>query len=285
MFKSIYSDGGPCKEASKLKPFQYYLIGDLLAFLLIVTAPAVVLAQSRSSSDAAMALIKSYPDFLDRIEANDLVWKDGTRMRIDDGKGAKTFDALLDDPDIKDMFLMQYPLGERGLAPTVDFDPGRIRYAPLFKKMYGDCHSAGFVAANMTDVVWLPSKYGKSLKFSKINGAAAALQRVSDELDSLPQRFLTYLRPTQGTYNCRLVAGTNHESTHGLGIAVDIAGAHSHYWMWSKPDADGRYAYRNEIPWEIVRIFEKHGFVWGGKWYHYDTMHFEYRPEIVSTLN
>jgi peptidoglycan L-alanyl-D-glutamate endopeptidase CwlK len=33
--------------------------------------------------------------------------------------------------------------------------------------------------------------------------------------------------------------------------------------------------------WEIVRIFEKHGFVWGGKWYHYDTMHFEYRPEIV----
>ncbi len=284
MFKSIYSDGGPCKKASKLKPFQYYLIGDLLAFLLIVTAPAVVLAQSRSSSDAAMALIKSYPDFLDRIEANDLVWKDGTRMRIDDGKGLKTFDALLDDPDIKDMFLMQYPLGEQGLAPTVDFDPGRIRYAPLFKKMYGDCHSAGFMA-NMTDVVWLPSKYGKSLKFSKINGAATALQRVSDVLDSLPRRFLTYLRPTQGTYNCRLVAGTNRESTHGLGIAIDIAGAHSHYWMWSKPDADGRYAYRNEIPWEIVRIFEKHGFVWGGKWYHYDTMHFEYRPEIVSAVN
>jgi hypothetical protein len=39
--------------------------------------------------------------------------------------------------------------------------------------------------------------------------------------------------------------------------------------------------YRNEIPWEIVEIFERHGFVWGGKWYHYDTMHFEYRPEIV----
>ncbi len=185
-------------------------------------------------------------------------------MRIDDGKGAKSFEALLDDPDIKDMFSMKYPLGEQGLAPEVNFDPGRVRYAPLFKKMYGDCHSAGFVT-NMTDVVWLPSKYGKSLKFSKINGAATALQRVSDVLDSLPRRFLTYLRPTQGTYNCRLVAGTNRESTHGLGI--------------------GRYAYRNEIPWEIVRIFEKHGFVWGGKWYHYDTMHFEYRPEIVSAVN
>jgi D-alanyl-D-alanine carboxypeptidase len=44
-----------------------------------------------------------------------------------------------------------------------------------------------------------------------------------------------------------------------------------------------RYPYRNEIPLEIVHIFEKHGFIWGGKWYHYDTMHFEYRPEIIAT--
>jgi hypothetical protein len=42
---------------------------------------------------------------------------------------------MLDDPDIKDMFLMKYPLGEKGLAPEVDFDPGRARYAPLFEKM------------------------------------------------------------------------------------------------------------------------------------------------------
>jgi hypothetical protein len=33
------------------------------------------------------ALIKAYPNFLDRIDGNDLVWKDGTRMVIDDGKG------------------------------------------------------------------------------------------------------------------------------------------------------------------------------------------------------
>ncbi len=45
---------------------------------------------------------------------------------------------------------------------------------------------------------------------------------------------------------------------------------------------DGAYAYKNEIPMEIVRIFEKHGFIWGGKWHHYDTMHFEYRPELLG---
>jgi hypothetical protein len=86
---------------------------SLLAFLLVVSAPAIGFAQPaiRSPTDGAAALIKAYPDFLDRIEQNDLVWRDGTRMRIDDGEGTKTFDAMLDHPDIKDMFLMKYPLG------------------------------------------------------------------------------------------------------------------------------------------------------------------------------
>ena len=28
-------------------------------------------------------------------------------------------------------------------------------------------------------------------------------------------------------------------------------------------------------------IFEKYGFIWGGKWFHYDGMHFEYRPKLI----
>jgi hypothetical protein len=31
----------------------------------------------------------------------------------------------------------------------------------------------------------------------------------------------------------------------------------------------------------VIRIFESFGFIWGGKWRYYDTMHFEYRPEIL----
>jgi len=31
----------------------------------------------------------------------------------------------------------------------------------------------------------------------------------------------------------------------------------------------------------ILFLFEKYGFIWGGKWFHYDTMHFEYRPELL----
>ena len=269
----------------KLKPFKAGY--SPIVFSCILSAVATAFAaepipdQATSPADAAAALLKAYPDFLDRMEDNTIVWKDGTRMRIDDGKGPKSFESMLDDPDIKDMFAMRYPIGETGLPPDVDFDPGRVRYLPLFKKMYGDCRTSGFME-NAADVRWLPSKAGKTIKFTRINGAAAALQKVSDELDKLPARFLQYLSPLQGTYNCRAIAGTARQSPHGFGMAIDIAAAHSHYWRWSKPGADGRNPYKNEIPWEIVRIFENHGFIWGGKWYHYDTMHFEYRPEIIA---
>ncbi|HVR59254.1 MAG TPA: M15 family metallopeptidase [Pseudolabrys sp.] len=69
---------------------------------------------------------------------------------------------------------------------------------------------------------------------------------------------------------------------YGFGIAIDIAAAHSHYWLRAKPGAGGHITYKNEIPREIVRTFEAHGFIRGGKWYHYDTMHFEYRPELIG---
>jgi len=246
---------------------------------LVVLGFGVVRAAGLEEPEVLANLVKAYPDFLDYIEGNELIWKDGTRMRIDDGKGQKSFETLLKEPDIKDMFAMTYPLGEKGIPPDFNFDPGRIRHMPFFIKMYGDCQKA---IASASDVVWLPRKYGKLINFSKINGGAAELQKVSDELDRLPDRFLKYLRPLQGTYNCRPIAETDRLSAHGLGIAIDLAEAHTHYWLWSKVDATGRIPYKNEIPWEIVRVFEKHGFLWGGKWYHYDTMHFEYRPEIIA---
>ncbi len=34
-------------------------------------------------------------------------------------------------------------------------------------------------------------------------------------------------------------------------------------------------------PKELVDTFEKNNFVWGGKWGHFDILHFEYRPEVL----
>jgi hypothetical protein len=73
-------------------------------------------------------------------------------------------------------------------------------------------------------------------------------------------------------------------SMHAYAAAIDLNLAVSDYWFWQKPKngkADAPIPYRNRMPRAIIDIFEKHGFIWGGRWYHYDTMHFEYRPELL----
>jgi len=256
---------------------SYLRIGvPMLLALLASSAHAGTL-----SEDAQRRLLAAYPEHLERIEGNTLLWRDGTRMPLDDGKGEKAFEAWLADPDIEDTLSVPYPPGDVATPPPRNRDPGRARNAAFFDKVYGDCRK-GEVEKNLTTVVWLPGKAGQRLPFNKANGAAQALRAVSAELDALPARFDVFLYPSAGTYNCRAIAGTKRMSAHGHAIAIDIALKRSHYWRNAKPGNDGAYAYRNEIPMEIVRIFEKHGFIWGGKWHHYDTMHFEYRPELVG---
>jgi hypothetical protein len=82
-----------------------------------------------------------------------------------------------------------------------------------------------------------------------------------------------------GGYFVRPIAGTTRWSTHSYGIAMDIN--IMEYWAWSSPGADNLYHWKNIMPMEIIDIFESEGFIWGGKWYHFDPMHFEYRPELL----
>ena len=226
-------------------------------------------------------LLAAYPGIVKSGAGNSVAFADGTSLALDDGKGEKPLSDWLEHPDIEDMFRFAYPAGEPSGPPPVDFDPGRARNEAFFTKIYGDCRK-GEVARALVDVVWLPKKAGQKLKFSRINGAAERLKAVSEELDTLPAKFDADLFPAAGTYNCRTIAGTKSLSAHGLGIAIDVALKHAHYWRWEKQDAGGARTYRNAIPFEIVRVFEKHGFIWGGKWHHFDTMHFEYRPELLT---
>ena len=69
---------------------------------------------------------------------------------------------------------------------------------------------------------------------------------------------------------------------HAFAAAIDINKDLAHYWRRPGNKVGRVRRYRNRIPVEIVEIFERHGFIWGGKWYHYDTMHFEYRPELIA---
>src|SRR5262249_7688465 len=150
---------------------------------LSIAATAVALAgQAQDAAAPLKRLVSAYPEALDRIDGNTLVWRDGTQMQIDDGAGKKPFEAWLDHPDIEDMLQQPYPGAAEASRPPANFDPGRARNAAFFDKMYGDCRN-GAVAKNLKPVIWLPKKAKQRLLVTSINGVDAKLAAVSAELD------------------------------------------------------------------------------------------------------
>jgi hypothetical protein len=244
-----------------------------LALIWLWAAPA-------HADPAFDALVAAYPDFLAGYDDKDLIWKDGTRMALSDGIAGKSFDELLNNPDIKDQFTFPYPLRGKLEAPARNVDPGRIRYEKLFVKMYGDCRK-GEVAKRLQPVAWMPNIRGGTVSVTTVNGVNARLADVVKELGKLPADMGQYLVPSAGTYNCRSIANTNRLSVHAFGAAIDINVKFSDYWEWSKGQG-GTVVWKNRIPAVIGETFERHGFIWGAKWYHFDSMHFEYRPEIIA---
>jgi hypothetical protein len=244
-----------------------------------LAAPAVLFAMTAHADPALDALVAAYPAHLAGYDARDLIWKDGTRMAISDGR-VKAFDELLNHADIKDQFAIAYPIGAIAKTPGVDEDPGRVRNEPFFLKMYGDCRR-NEVAQRLRPVPWLPSHGGGTVMATSVSGVADKLAQVSSALDTLPADMMPYLMPSAGTYNCRTIAETRRLSVHAFGAAIDIASQFGDYWLWSK-SRDGALRWKNRIPMAIVEIFERYGFIWGGKWYHFDTLHFEYRPELIA---
>lgn len=228
-------------------------------------------------------LVAAYPEVIEGFDKEALILRNGERLALSDGREDKTFNEFLDDPDIGDMFAFVYPTEAKPAQPPFNFDPGRIRNEALFRALYGDCEK-GTVEPKMRRVEWVPGHGGSKLPFNAAQGAADALEAVSRELDKLPGDFKKYLVPSAGTYNCRAIAGTNRQSMHGYGVAIDVNTEQSTYWRWAKPGPDGLLQWKNAIPTEIIDVFEKHGFIWGGRWYHYDTMHFEYRPDLVGEI-
>jgi hypothetical protein len=269
-----------------------------LALFLWVTGAGPALAQTLEQK--ARALIRAYPDFLVSYDGANLVWKDGTKMPFGEGRPEKSLDDLLDRPDIADMFHWHYVFDGAVIPTSGESDPGRIRNEAFFEKMYGACEKrpAGACAnvkcsttAPIKRVPWVPKFSGGSMQTTSVNGVDEKLRLVSNDLEALGPSYAKYLSPNGGAYAPRCIARTTRLSVHSFGIAVDINPDFGGYWQYGLPSSmDEKQArekkiplvYKNRIPIEIVKIFEKHGFIWGGNWRHFDGMHFEYRPEFLA---
>jgi hypothetical protein len=244
----------------------------LIAFVLLASI-------SPARADPVLsALIAAYPDHVSGYDGDTIFFRNGRRMAASDGTAYKSFEQLLARPSLRDQFAQPYPLGGNVHTPRHNEDPGRFRNEAFFRAIYGDCRK-GEVTRHLRRVAWLPRHGGGSVLVTRVNGVADKIAAISRELDARPQ-LAKYAIGSPGAYSCRSIAQTHQLSFHGYGAAIDLNLRFSDYWLWKANTA--RPVWRNRIPAEIVEIFERHGFIWGGKWYHYDTMHFEYRPELIA---
>jgi hypothetical protein len=245
------------------------LMNVLLVALYSLLSGTVVLAAPLAPT-ALSCLARHYPVKV-AFENDSWVLRlaSGSNVLYDDRK-EKTFEQRLESPDVQDAFFQKYSTGPIAPVNTENHDPGRIRITALLDATYGN------PPANSTLV--RVSFLGQPLRVHK--ALSLPLQRIQAKLivalkkDPKLQR---YLQRFSGAYNRRLIAGTDRISAHAYGIAIDLDASLGDYWRWSRVKG-----WQNQIPQPIVDAFESEGFIWGGRWYHYDTLHFEYRPELLD---
>jgi len=268
--------------------FTFTLLISLLlnvGSITITSAQNVTFTQRNTNSSNVtmkqdlLCLLTSYPEYITDIEVNNgyvyLVMKSGKKLIYDDKK-EKNSGEKLENPDLQDTLEQIYPLSSIKTIMENDFDPGRFRSYGLLSEVYGG--SKGVVESKLAKVNVGYHNY----QFNSSNSAVTSLQTIMKQLIPLSQsnpNVMKCLLPCSGTFNYRVISGTNRLSPHSFGIAIDLASDKRDYWKWaSKESGEKRLSsYSNEL----VEVFENNNFIWGGKWSHFDILHFEYRPEII----
>ena len=203
-----------------------------------------------------------------------LVWSSGTPVDPDDPESEEV-------PDLEDIFEPPYVSGPIVPIDLTDAgpieDPGRARVEQLFFATYGSKRSE--VQEHLGRVRFF------GLRYPFHERAAEPLRNVVSRLEPLVKenpKLLPYLKDIGGTWIWRTIKRSKRLSGHAFGIAIDINVERSNYWRWTYRGHP--MIWKNRVPQEIVDAFEAEGFIWGGRWKHFDTMHFEYRPELLSPL-
>ncbi|MFZ5987970.1 MAG: M15 family metallopeptidase [Bacillota bacterium] len=270
------------------------ILGTALFFLLIVSGcgkeqaldEAINAYSTYITADVTMkrdllCLMMAYPDFIKGVKKGAdgrsvfVVMKSGKYIIYDDGR-QKSYDQKLANADLQDMLEPLYPLWDIDTLMEENYDPGRIRVYSLLKEVYGGSRQQ--ITSNLESV----RAGSKHCSFNRNNKASEALKQVFREISELARErpgIYPFVYPVNGTFNYRVISGTNQLSPHSFAIAIDLKSDKRDYWRWASREQGQQRL--NSYPTDVVRIFEKNNFVWGGKWGHFDILHFEYRPELI----
>ncbi len=182
-------------------------------------------------------------------------------------------------PDLEAIYETPYVKGPIVPVDTSDagaiHEAGRVRVEQLFMTTYGA--SLSEVQTHLGRVRFF------GLRWPFHERAVPAMSRVVSRLEAAAKedpKVLPFLHDIGGTWTWRHIARSRALSTHAWGIAIDLNADRAHYWRWQRRGEPLRW--QNKVPQAVVDAFEAEGFIWGGRWVHFDTMHFEYRPELLS---
>lgn len=224
------------------------------------------------------ALMMAYPGVSVSPDEAGIVLGDGTKIDLGSVRDTSPADWL-SGATLAEQFNYVYPL-EFNLdqRPEPFFDPGRIRNDAFFKAMYfSDERQARLSLVKVDGPAGTESEFWMTEKW----GAACQLEAAMDEITSLADDIRPFFQDVGGSFNWRQISGTSRLSAHSFGISIDINAQLGKYWKWTGAKEGNVVAYSNEVPGGIVKAMERYGFIWGGKWHHFDGMHFEYRPELI----
>jgi hypothetical protein len=224
-------------------------------------------------------LVEGYPQLVQSANEQNVVLKNGTTFSYRTSSAKTTWDDKINNSDLETQLSQTYDSGGIDTAPPYLFDPGRLRYQPFFQALYGKDKKE--IEQNLVSIDWPTLKGKTKLRVNKNLQVAQKLFQVGQEIAKLPKSDRIWAEGAC-TYEYRVIKDTDRLSMHSFGIAIDLAPTKTQYWKGEATAETAKIGYKNTMPLSIVRIFEKHGFIWGGRWYHYDTMHFEYRPELLA---
>ncbi|AGX44790.1 M15 family metallopeptidase [Clostridium saccharobutylicum] len=264
-----------------MKKLTTFIICFLIAFNMPITSKAVEDKNYETEmKQDILVLMLAYPQYIVGVEKKSddeiyLIMKSGKKIIYDDKK-QKSHEEKLNNPDLQDMLEQVYPLDKSADIMDKSFDPGRARHYELLSEVYGGSRQS--IEKNLTSLHYGYTNY----QFNSKNKANICLEAALKEIMPLAKTrgdISSILYPASGTYNYRVIAGTGRLSPHSYGIAIDLKSDKRDYWKWSS-EKQGKTRLA-DYPKELVEAFEKNNFVWGGKWGHFDILHFEYRPEII----
>lgn len=233
------------------------------------------------------AFAQAYAPLIDSVtlEPNDVVFTlAGQRIRFQGGRLLS--EARLDSSRRCDPVFYRYPLGPLTEPPAADEDMPTY-CTDVQETLWGDREDE--IRGHGRSVTFLDHRmFVNELIVSPLEAVETQLRRKAVQ----DPEVAAWIDDLDITYSFvdREIEGSETRSQHAWGLAVDLVPRSYHgrhvYWQWSRVyDREGWDRIPVEQRWSppqaVIQTFEAQGFVWGGKWAHFDMIHFEYRPEIL----